>query len=262
MLTVLPTIQDQTTLDTFAQARATPWTLTDPDFIDAFAEYAPPKLAVLSAQLRSIAVDIRTTQINMRKHTLTKKVRNKLRGTLRTLASKIRPVATAFNGVLHVNTSVGGDPIQLPGGSFAQPLPYDTLKLEALLGDVTWDGDYLLLPGDVTVAVLKMHLQPRLAYLVNLARRSFEQVGICQNDSRIGSAVYTGRCAALTKLLGKHLGDPESGWAHHISVARTEAYAILKLYNDTTTELVGDLLKAPMPDRMVLWHLAPSSPST
>jgi hypothetical protein len=262
MLTVHPTIQDQKTLDTFAQARATPWTLTDIDFIHAFADYATPKLAALSAQLRSIAVDIRTTQIDMRKHTLAKKVRNKLRGALRTLASKIRPVATVFNAVLHVNTSVGGDLIQLPGGSFAQPLPYDTLNLEALLGDVAWNGDYLLLPGDVTVAVLKMHLQPRLAYLVNLARRSFEQVGICQNDSRIGSAVYTGRRAALTKLLGKHLSNPASGWAHHISVARTEATAILELYNDTTTELVDDLLKAPMPDRMVLWHLAPSSPST
>jgi hypothetical protein len=259
---VFPTIQDQATLDTFSQARATPWTLTDLDFIRAFVEYAPPKLAALSAQLRSIGVEIRTTQTNMRKHTLKKKLRNKLRGKLRTLASKIRPVATAFNGVLHVNTSVGGSSIQLPGGSFAQLLPYDTLKLEALLGDVTWDGDYLLLPGDVTVEVLKMHLQPLFVHLVNLARRSFEQVGICQNDSRIGSAVYTRRCATLTTLLDKHLGDPESGWAHHISTARTEASTILKLYANTTTELVGDLLKAPMPDRVVFWHLAPSSSST
>jgi hypothetical protein len=211
--------------------------------------------------MRSIGVDIRFTQNRMRKHTQRKKVRNKLRGTLRTLAAKIRPVATAFNGVLQVNTSVGGNPIQLPGGSFARTLPYDTLKLEALLGDVAWDGDYLLLPGDVTTEVLKMHMQPRLAYLVNLARRSFEQVAICQNDSSIGSVVYTRRCTALTKLLGEHLGDPASGWAHHISVARTDASAILKLYNDTTTELQGDLLQTPMPDRMALWHPAPSSPS-
>jgi hypothetical protein len=236
--------------------------MINPDFIGAFIEYAPPKLTALSAQIRFIAVDIRFTQDKMRKHTHRKKVRNKVKGTLRKLAGKIRPVATAFNDVVQINTSVGGNPIQLPGGSFARTLPYDTLKLEALLGDVVWDGDFLLLPGDVTTEVLKMHMQPRLSYLVNLARRSFEQVAICQRDSSIGSVVYTRRCTVLTKLLSKHIGDTASGWAHHISVARTETSAILKLYNDTTTELQGDLLQTPMPDRMVLWHLAPSSPYT
>jgi hypothetical protein len=224
------------------------------------AEYAPHKLASFVAQWQKISIEMQVARSFMRKHTNRKKVRNKMRGKLRKQAAKQRPAVNGFNNIVQFNNTLGGDPIELPDGSIATEISLRSLQTQSLTGDVTWDGDVVVLPGGaINDEMVKTHMQPHLAYLVNLARRSIEQVGICQQDSVIGATVYSNRSNALKTLMdtGDYLQDPSSGWAHFIAAARTTAAALVKRYRSTTAEVAGDLVVRPLCNRAMFWLVSP-----
>ena len=193
------------------------------------------------------------TRSFMRKHTNRKKVRNKMKEKLRKQAAKLRSPANRWNAIVQFNHTAQGAPIQLPDGSIASVISPATLKTASTLGDVAWDGEIVRLPG-ASNDVIKAYMQPHFAYLVNLGRRSIEQVGLCQQDSAIGALVYGDRVKALDKLkdTGDYASNPTSGWAHFI-VSRATAHKMVQLYRETSTKLDKDLANDPLCTRSRFW---------